>query len=528
MHAAADLTYIAITALIALVFGMGMDRLKQPAVVGYILAGIVLGPTGLELVSEQKNIALLAELGVLMLLFIVGMQLSLRGFREVWKLSLGVAAGQTAAGVGLMLLIGWGFGWSPALSVVLGFVVALSSTAVVVKLLEQLNILRQPVGQITIGILIAQDLAVVPMLLSIDAIGSDAVNPLDIAKIIAAVALLVTFILFLSRRRRVMLPFSHWIRDHPDLVPLAGLAYCFGAAMLTGLAGLSPVLGAFLAGLLIGASTSRPLMIRETRPVQALLMMVFFLSVGLLIDLNYIWANVWTVLLLLFLVSVVKTAFNIGIIKLLGEPWPHAFIAGVLLAQIGEFSLVISQSAAAAGIMKADETQLIIAVTALSLLVTPLWLSMGRRVMRVIVLRVTSYGGTLDAIRATPAVAMTIRAGRRTADAARWTAGHLPRRAKQLEHKAAEGAAQGGPSGAAGAYASAKPAARPGWWKRTRAKLATVPAAFGRLLPFRRKAANPDDGGPKLLPPPKSPKPAQSGKPVVTKTEKPGDAPADA
>lgn len=408
MHASFDLTAIALTAVLALLFGMVMDRLKQPAIVGYILTGIVLGPTALGLVEGQAGVLLLAELGVLMLLFLVGMHLSLRAFKEVWKLSVGVVLCQTAAGVLLMLLAGWVFDFSAAMATVLGFVVALSSTAVVIKLLEQLNILRQPAGQITIGILIAQDLAVVPMLLSIDLIGAGTVNPLQILKIVAAMALLVTFIFALSRRRRVILPFSHWIRDHPDLVPLAGLVYCFGAAALTGIAGLSPVLGAFLAGLLIGNSTSRPLMIRETRPVQAVLMMVFFLSVGLLIDLNFIWQNIAVVVLLLLLVSAAKTAFNIAIIRLLGEPWPHAFIAGILLAQIGEFSLVLSQSAVAAGVLGADERQLIIAVTALSLLITPLWLSLGRRILRVLVIRATSYQATFDTIRNAPVVAAGI------------------------------------------------------------------------------------------------------------------------
>ncbi len=454
-----DLIGIAITATVALICGMGLDRLRQPAVVGYILAGVVLGPTGFALVEGQKGILLLAELGVLMLLFLVGMQLSLIAFKAVWKLSVGVALGQTAAGVGLMLLLGSLFSWDPRLSVVLGFVVALSSTAVVVKLLEQLNILRQPVGQITIGILIAQDLAVVPMLLSIETMGVGEIEPLQILKIIAAMVFLVLFIWALSRRRRIVLPFSKALQEHPDLVPLAGLVYCFGAATLTGLIGLSPVLGAFLAGLLVGNSTGRQAMVRETRPVQAVLMMVFFLSIGLLIDLGFIWENFWTVFLMLFLVCGIKTALNVGLIRLMGEPWPHALIAGVLLAQIGEFSLVISRSASAHGILGFDEMQLIFAVTALSLLITPLWLSMGRRLMRIILLHVVSWRGTVEAAASTPAIAYSIAASRRVGTAAGWTArrgsnwwrrrrtkAELPETRKQLPKPEASGATDDAPT----------------------------------------------------------------------------------
>jgi CPA2 family monovalent cation:H+ antiporter-2 len=426
-----DLIGIAITATVALICGMGLDRLRQPAVVGYILAGVALGPTGFALVEGQEGVLLLAELGVLMLLFLVGMQLSLIAFKAVWKMSVIVAFGQTALGVGIMLLLGTLFAWDTSLSVVLGFVVALSSTAVVIKLLEQLNILRQPVGQVTIGILIAQDLAVVPMLLTIETMGEGQIDALQILKIIAAMVFLVLFIWALSRRKRIILPFSKEMQAHPDLVPLAGLVYCFGAATLTGLIGLSPVLGAFLAGLFIGNSTARPVMVRETRPVQAVLMMVFFLSIGLLIDLGFIWGNFWTVLLMLFLICVIKTAINVGLIKLSGEPWPHALIAGVMLAQIGEFSLVISRSASANGLLEANHVQLIFAVTALSLLVTPLWLSMGRRLMRIILLHVVSWQGTMQAAAGTPAIAYSLAASRRVGTAATWTA----RRGRNLWRK---------------------------------------------------------------------------------------------
>ena len=459
-----DLIGIAITATVALICGMGLDRLRQPAVVGYILAGVVLGPTGFALVESQEGVLLLAELGVLMLLFLVGMQLSLISFKAVWKMSVCVALGQTAAGVGIMLLLGTLFAWNTSLSVVLGFVVALSSTAVVIKLLEQLNILRQPVGQVTIGILIAQDLAVVPMLLTIETMGEGEIDALQILKIIAAMVFLVLFIWALSRRKRIILPFAKEMQAHPDLVPLAGLVYCFGAATLTGLIGLSPVLGAFLAGLFIGNSTARPVMVRETRPVQAILMMVFFLSIGLLIDLGFIWENLGTVLLMLFLICVIKTALNVGLIKLLGEPWPHALIAGVLLAQIGEFSLVISRSASANGLLEPADMQLIFAVTALSLLVTPLWLSMGRRLMRIILLRVVSWRGTMQAAAGTPAIAYSLAAGRRMGSAASWTArrgrnlwrkrrtkADLPEPHKQLAKPAAEAAEDAPPAHGTGA-----------------------------------------------------------------------------
>ncbi len=406
MHDGVELTGLALVGLIALAGGLLMVRMRQPVIVGYIVAGVVLGPSGFQLVEDRPSVAVLAELGVLMLLFLVGMELSLRGFKAIWKVAVGATLLQIGIAVGAMLLIGWIGGFPTPVVVVLGFVVALSSTAVVVKMLEQLDLLRQPVGQLTIGILIAQDLAVVPMLLTIGLFGDREPGLLDLAKILLSIGLLVAFILYLSRRRRLVLPFTDAAGAAPEILPLAALCFCFGAAALTGILGLSPVLGAFLAGLVVGNSTARAPMVRTTRPIQSVLIVVFFLSIGLLIDLAFIWDNLGTVILLLVTVTVVKTAINIGIIRLLREPWPNAFVAGVLLAQIGEFSLVVGEAAQERALIATETGQLIVAVIAFSLLMSPLWIVIARRLIRVILLGVTSLTGTLEAIETRKTVAI--------------------------------------------------------------------------------------------------------------------------
>ncbi len=406
MHDGVELTGLVLVGLIALAGGLLMARLRQPVIVGYIIAGVVLGPSGFQLVEDRQSVAVLAELGVLMLLFLVGMELSLRGFKAIWKVAVGATLLQIVIAVGTMLLIGWIGNWPTPVVVVLGFVVALSSTAVVVKMLEQLDLLRQPVGQLTIGILIAQDLAVVPMMLTIGMFGDREPGLADFGKILLSIGLLVAFILYLSRRRRLVLPFTAVTAAVPELLPLAALCFCFGAAALTGMLGLSPVLGAFLAGLVVGNSTGRAPVVRSTLPIQSVLMVVFFLSIGLLIDLNFIWRNLGTVLLLLVTVTVVKTAVNIGIVRLLRQPWPSAFVAGVLLAQIGEFSLIVGQVAQDRAIISAEAGQLIVAVIAISLLMSPLWIAIARRLIRVILLGVTSLRGTLEAMESRETVAV--------------------------------------------------------------------------------------------------------------------------
>lgn len=386
--------------------GLGMRRIGQPPIVGYIFAGVLLGPSVFGLVTNREAVTFLAELGVLLLLFLVAMEMSLYAFREVWKVSAAATVLQIAIGVLVMLPLVWliGMTWSEA--AVLGFVMALSSTAVVIKMLEQTNILRQPVGRLVVGVLIAQDLAVVPLLIGVTLMSPGEFNPWMSLKFAGAVVVVGALVYFLARRKRLVLPLSHE-GTPPELVALGGLAICFGGAALTGLAGLTPALGAFLAGLVIGNSTARHPMIVSTRPIQGVLLMVFFLSVGLLIDFRFL-AERWEALILLLLaVTVLKTVVNIGILALLREPWPHAFIAGVLLAQIGEFSLVLAGTAERGGIISKELGQTIVAVVAFSLLISPIWLFATRRLLRVVIMNLTSFHDTLEAIKSKRLAAAT-------------------------------------------------------------------------------------------------------------------------
>lgn len=389
-----NLTGIAVVVLAALVCGMAMERFRQPAIVGYILAGVLLGPSALAVVQSRASIDVLAELGVLMLLFLIGMELSLRSFRRIWVLGLLVTTFQVAASVGVMVLLSMALGWPVGLAVLLGFVVALSSTAVAIKILEGIGELHTRAGRISIGVLIAQDLAVVPMMLVIGAMGGGGFDWIALPKIVVAMLLLVALILYLGGGRKVGLPFGRIVEGHQDLKPLTALAFCFGCAALSGLLGLSAAYGAFIAGLVIGNSRQRHAMLEATRPIQSVLMMVFFLSVGLLIDLNYIWANVGVVLLVFFLVAVFKTALNVGFLGLIGQPWHHAFVAGICLAQIGEFSFLLSVVGADAGVISREDHRLVVAVTALSLALSPLWVITGRR-LRVLAEHGITSGGEL-------------------------------------------------------------------------------------------------------------------------------------
>ncbi|MGE5545804.1 MAG: cation:proton antiporter [Solirubrobacterales bacterium] len=378
-----ELTAAAIVALAALLCGVAMSRFRQPAIVGYILAGVVLGPSGFGLVSNREAVDTLAEFGVLMLLFVVGMELDLRRFVHTWKVAAFATAIQIGGSVATALMLRHVLGWSFGLALVLGFAVAVSSTAVVIKMLEGSGDLDTPVGRTTVGILIAQDMAVVPMMLVLDGMTRKGFAPADAGKVVFSVLFLAALFWLLLKKKQLNLPITAKVAQDGDLRPLVALAWCFGAAALSGLLDLSPAYGAFLAGVVLGNSAQRDAILKSAHPVQAVLLMVFFLSIGLLLDLAFIWKHLGQVLLLLGMVTLFKTALNVGSLRLVGQGWRAAGLAGASLAQVGEFSFLLADNARAVKLITAGETKLVVSVTVLSLVLSPFWLFTMRRLHKV-------------------------------------------------------------------------------------------------------------------------------------------------
>ncbi len=371
---------IALVALIAVLLGFVFMRMRQPPIVGYILAGLVLGPTGLGVIRQSHAIELLAEMGVLLLLFLIGMELSIRAFVLVLRPAVLIAAGQIATALLITTGFGAALGWGYQQILLLGFVIAVSSTAVTLKILEEIDELRSETGRIAIGVMIAQDIAIVPMLIMAEAFGTDAgVNPDTISLILIAVCMLGLLIWYLGKPGNIRLPFTSMIEEKPDVIVLAAFAFCFAAAAASGLFGMSPAYGAFVAGLIIANTTLRSQAIQVTQPVLSILIFVFFLSIGLLIDLTFIANNL--VLVISFAIGVVllKTIINIVLIRATGSDWNIALPAGLSMAQIGEFSFVLAAVGLRNGILNLDAYRLALSVIALSIVISPLWMSAARR-----------------------------------------------------------------------------------------------------------------------------------------------------
>lgn len=375
-----DLTYIAIVVTAALLGGLAVAHVRQPPVLGFILTGVLLGPSGIALIESRDAVSELAELGVLLLLFVIGMELSLRTFKKVWLVATLCVVLQVALSVFVTFVLAGLFNWPVELFVLLGFVVALSSTAVVVKMMESMQEMKSEVGQLTIGILIAQDLAIIPMILIVRNFGDESwFNAAILIKVFASIGLTAFLIHYLSKRQRVRLPLEVIVSGEKELTPLASMTFCFGAAALSGLGGLSAPYGAFLAGLILGNTNERSAMLETIKPIQNILLMIFFLSIGLLLDVGYVLKNIPMFMALLLTISFGKTFINVAVLRFLKQPWSYAFLSGVILAQLGEFSFLLATISHDANIIDESGERMIISLTVLSLIFSPFWMTLARR-----------------------------------------------------------------------------------------------------------------------------------------------------
>ena len=349
--------------------------LHLPPLLGYLLAGIAIGPHALGWIPESKEGRYLAEFGVVFLMFSIGLEFSLPKLfqmrRTVFGLGLSQVALTTAAGLAACALAG--VGWKPGL--VLGGALAMSSTAIVVRMFAERLQLETPHGRQVVGVLLFQDLAVVPFLILIPALAqgeSELAARLGIALGKAAVVLIV--LLFLGQK--LMRGWFHIVarrRSH-ELFILNVLLITLGLAWLTELAGLSLALGAFLAGMLIAETEYRYQVEEDIKPFREVLLGLFFVTVGMQLDLRIVRDNLALVAFLAVAPVLFKLALIAGLSRLFGGTPGTALRAGLALGQAGEFGLVIIALAASVGMIEPELVQIVSAAMLLSMLATPFFI----------------------------------------------------------------------------------------------------------------------------------------------------------
>lgn len=363
---------------VLLVIGLALRRLRQPHVVVYLLAGVALGPNGLRLFTDEIALARVGDFGVVLLLFFVGMEVSLPSLLKSWRVSVMGTVLQVLASVACVSVIGWFRDWDLARVLLIGFAISLSSTAVVVSLLRTKNELDSAAGRDALGVLLIQDLALVPMLIVLGFLGGEAPTARGLSLQAVGGVGLVVLLAFLARRERVSLPFGRLFRQDHELQVFSALALCFGFATLTGLLGLSTAVGAFVAGILVASMRETEWVHKSLEPFRVVLVALFFVSVGMLIDLQFLATHWKTMLLLVLAVFLTNWLINAGILRALGRPWRHSLYVGALLAQLGEFSFVLAAVGRQTGIIENFGYQLTIGLIAVTLLLSPLVVSLSR------------------------------------------------------------------------------------------------------------------------------------------------------
>ncbi|MDX2167849.1 MAG: cation:proton antiporter [Deltaproteobacteria bacterium] len=356
-------------------------RLGLVPIVGFLVAGVVIGPHALGLVRDQATVDQAAEIGVMFLLYTIGIEFSLEKLARIQRLIFGGGGLQVvSASLGMMAVL-WLFGVDWRAGLFTGFLVALSSTAIVLKLLADRGETNAPHGQVGLGLLIFQDLAVIVMVLLVPMLAGSGGSAAEIAWALAKAGLIIAAVLLIARR--VMPPVLEAVARtcSPELFLLAVIAICFGTAFLTNLAGVSLSLGAFLAGLVVSESRFSEHALGEILPLQILFSAAFFVSVGMLLDLRFLFTHLPLVLAALGLVLLVKVVTTFGSVRALGYPAPVAAASALMLAQVGEFSFVLERAGRSLGLspgaMGDSGSQVFIAATVLLMVGTPLLTALG-------------------------------------------------------------------------------------------------------------------------------------------------------
>ncbi len=358
-------------------------RIRLVPIVGFLLAGVVVGPTALGLVTDQALIDGMAEVGVILLLFTIGVEFSLERLDRIRRLIFfggGMQVGLTVLVVMLALLAA-GVAWP--VGVFTGCLVALSSTAIVLKLLDDRDEADTPGGRMALAILIFQDLAIILMALLVPMLGGQGGTLPALVRAFAEAVLLIAAVLVVARK--VLPPLLERIArtQRSELFLPAVVTICFGTAWLTSLAGVSLALGAFLGGLVVSESRYSAYALSEILPLRTLFSAVFFVSVGMLLDVGFLLDNLPLVLGVAGTVLLVKAGLTMLTVRAVGYPMRVAVVVGLGLAQIGEFSFVLARAGEGVGLtpagLGADGAQTFIAVTVLLMAATPFLLHVGHR-----------------------------------------------------------------------------------------------------------------------------------------------------
>lgn len=356
-------------------------RLRIPSIVGFLLIGVVSGPSGLGIVRDSQIVGLFAEAGVILLLFTIGLEFS---FENLFKAKRTVLLGgslhviTTITAVFTLALIG---GLPPGESVFLGFLISLSSTAIVMKTFQDQGELESLPGRTALGILIFQDMMVLPMLLVIPYLGGLPATALDVVVNLVFRGVLIFAFIFISARWLVPKVLYTVARERSrELFLFTVVVICLSIAWLTASAGLTLAMGAFFAGLIIGESEFRIEALSNITPFRDVAMFLFFISIGMLLDITQVISTPGAILVIVGAIISLKILIGTFATMVLGLPSRVMILVGLALCQIGEFSFILAKAGLDFGVIDVPTYQLFLASAIITMAATPFFIRIAPRV----------------------------------------------------------------------------------------------------------------------------------------------------
>jgi CPA2 family monovalent cation:H+ antiporter-2 len=347
-------------------------RLKLPTIIGYLLTGAIAGPYGLSLVYASTAVEVLSEIGVILLLFVIGLEFSLKSLMAIKKAVFIGGSLQVCITIGITALISYLFGFNWNISVFFGFLFALSSTAIVLKLLQESGQVNTISGRTTLAMLIFQDIIIVPLVLFTPMLAGESDNVLLSLFYMALKGGLVILLTIISAKYLIpQLLYRIAKTKNEELFLLSIIVTCFAVAYATSLLGLSLGLGAFLAGLIISESEYSHHATGKILPFREIFLSFFFVSVGMLFDIGFLAENLLLILALVLLTFLVKFIVTSMAVKSLGSSFKESFIVGFSIFQVGEFSLLLAKEGLKYELLDNTTYQFFLAISILTMIITP-------------------------------------------------------------------------------------------------------------------------------------------------------------
>ncbi len=360
-----------------------LSRLKIPSIIGFLLTGIILGQSGLSIVNAGYEIEVISEVGVMLLMFTIGLEFSLEKFKEMKKEVLLYGGLQVLFTLALSIIFTFFTSFTLAEKIFAGFLIPLSSTAIVLKILQDRGSLHSPSGKIMIGVLLFQDLCVVPLIILTPILASLG----NIDGMAISIQLLKSFILIvliLSISKYILPKIFDFVVSSKvnELFLVLVLGLCFGLALLTNHLGFSAALGAFIAGMVLAESDFLHQIEADVKPLRTIFLSIFFITVGMLLNMDYVMANPLKIaffISIVFLIKLIVVFFSLFAFRI---PVNNALLIGLGLAQIGEFSFMLLNIALPIKIISNDFYQLFLSVSVISMLITPFLMQLGYRISK--------------------------------------------------------------------------------------------------------------------------------------------------